>query len=155
MTKKEIIDTYPADQFASAVAASTSYRAISAALGIKFADKSNVLIRERCEREGVSLDHFLGCGWNKGGPAPNRLDDAEFFTATKRNSGKYLRDRLLGAGVEYLCAWCGISEWRGEPITLEVDHIDGCNTNNVLTNLRLLCPNCHSQTPTFGNRKRK
>ncbi len=58
----------------------------------------------------------------------------------------------------YKCEWCEVSEWRNEPITLECDHIDGDPDNNFPSNLRLLCPNCHSQTPTFrrsniGNHK--
>ncbi|MFN8527502.1 MAG: HNH endonuclease signature motif containing protein [Anaerolineae bacterium] len=45
------------------------------------------------------------------------------------------------------CESCGLSEWLGRPITLELDHIDGNSDHNVLENLRLLCPNCHSFTP--------
>jgi DNA-directed RNA polymerase subunit M/transcription elongation factor TFIIS len=47
------------------------------------------------------------------------------------------------------CQKCGIQSWMDDPITLECDHIDGDITNNVLSNARLLCPNCHSQTDTF------
>jgi len=50
------------------------------------------------------------------------------------------------------CSVCNISEWMGNPITLEIDHIDGDYTNNNEQNLRAICPNCHSQTPTFKNR---
>lgn len=47
------------------------------------------------------------------------------------------------------CLRCNNSEWMGEPLKLQVDHIDGNNRNNVRENLRALCPNCHSQTETF------
>jgi 5-methylcytosine-specific restriction endonuclease McrA len=51
------------------------------------------------------------------------------------------------------CSHCGLSEWRGEPICFEMDHIDGDNTNNHRSNLEILCPNCHSNTPTWKGRK--
>ena len=47
------------------------------------------------------------------------------------------------------CEICNISEWNGKKIECELDHIDGDRTNNKLENLRILCPNCHSQTDTF------
>ena len=50
------------------------------------------------------------------------------------------------------CSECGITEWNGKPIVLEVDHIDGHHYNNNISNLRLLCPNCHSQTPTYKSK---
>ena len=52
------------------------------------------------------------------------------------------------------CLWCGIRDWREMKITLELDHVDGNNKNDVRSNLRILCPNCHSQTPTFRNKRR-
>jgi hypothetical protein len=50
----------------------------------------------------------------------------------------------------YKCVCCGISEWNGKPITLWTDHIDGNATNNHQSNFRLVCPNCDSQSDTFG-----
>ena len=50
----------------------------------------------------------------------------------------------------YTCEDCGISEHNNKPITLQVDHIDGNAGNNMPTNLRLICPNCHSQTKSYG-----
>lgn len=52
------------------------------------------------------------------------------------------------------CACCGISEWCGKEIVLEIDHIDGNFQNNALNNLRLLCPNCHSQTETYKGKNK-
>ena len=60
--------------------------------------------------------------------------------------------RTLGELRGYSCEVCGISEHNGKPLVLECDHIDGDHTNNVITNLRLICPNCHSQTETYKNK---
>ena len=54
----------------------------------------------------------------------------------------------------YKCDCCGISEYNNNPITLQVDHKDGNAGNNLPDNLRLICPNCHSQTLTFGARNK-
>lgn len=60
--------------------------------------------------------------------------------------------RTLAEMRGYACEICGISEWNGKEIKLECDHIDGNHTNNVVENLRLICPNCHSQTDTYKNK---
>ena len=51
---------------------------------------------------------------------------------------------------KYKCEVCGITEHNGKPITLQIDHIDGNRKNNTFENLRFICPNCHSQTKTWG-----
>lgn len=50
---------------------------------------------------------------------------------------------------DYKCISCGINSWQENPITLELDHISGNSEDNDENNLRCLCPNCHSQTPTY------
>jgi hypothetical protein len=66
---------------------------------------------------------------------------------------QHLRDRLLAAGlITYECSECGISEWRGKPLALQLDHVDGDPLDNRPLKVRLLCPNCHSQTATFAGR---
>ena len=54
----------------------------------------------------------------------------------------------------YNCKICGISEWNGKPIVLWTDHIDGDASNNSPDNFRLVCPNCDSQSETFGGKNR-
>ena len=51
------------------------------------------------------------------------------------------------------CAICGIGPvWCDQPLVLQLDHINGVNNDNRIENLCYLCPNCHSQTPTFAGR---
>lgn len=61
-----------------------------------------------------------------------------------------IRLKLLKEGYkEYRCEKCGLNEWLGQPIALEVHHIDGDRTNNTIENFQLLCPNCHAQTDSY------
>lgn len=66
--------------------------------------------------------------------------------------GRKLQLAEINDQQNHSCLVCGISEWQGKKITLELDHIDGNSSNNVRDNLRLLCPNCHSQTDTWRGR---
>jgi hypothetical protein len=62
-----------------------------------------------------------------------------------------IKRRLLDAGIlESRCDECGISEWRGRHLSIQLDHRNGIRDDHRLENLRMLCPNCHSQTETFA-----
>lgn len=68
----------------------------------------------------------------------------------------HLKQRLLGAGLkENRCEACGIVEWQGKPLSMELHHVNGDGADNRLENLQLLCGNCHSQTENWGGRGRK
>lgn len=74
-----------------------------------------------------------------------------------RGSGSNLKKRLFAEGLlEDACAVCGQEPlWMGKPLALEIDHINGDNTDNRIENLQIICPHCHSQTETFRGRKKK
>jgi 5-methylcytosine-specific restriction endonuclease McrA len=78
----------------------------------------------------------------------------ENSTYTNRTA---LKTRLLKEGlITYECAICkNKGEWNGNPLTLQLDHINGINNDHRLENLRFLCPNCHSQTNTFSGRNKR
>jgi len=70
-----------------------------------------------------------------------------------RRDRTHLKGRLIKAGLLLeRCQSCGIVDWRGRPLALELHHINGDGHDNRLGNLALLCPNCHSQTDSWGGR---
>jgi 5-methylcytosine-specific restriction endonuclease McrA len=67
-----------------------------------------------------------------------------------------VKRRLLQAGLlQNRCGECGLEQWLGERLTIQIDHVNGIGDDYRLENLRMLCPNCHSQTETYGNKKRR
>ncbi len=77
----------------------------------------------------------------------------ELFVAGRKRSRGHLKARLLREGLKQgRCETCGISEWRGRPLSLQLHHVNGDGLDNRLENLQLLCGNCHSQTSNWGGR---
>jgi DNA-binding transcriptional ArsR family regulator len=85
---------------------------------------------------------------------PRRKPIEEMFRpGVNRN---HLRLRLLADGIkEARCERCGLTEWLGRPAPLQLHHVNGNGQDNRPENLQILCPNCHSQTDSWGGRNRK
>ena len=80
----------------------------------------------------------------------------EILIIGSKISSNSLRKRLLSESVlNFECSCCKLTEWNNKPISLELDHINGTSNDNRLENLRLLCPNCHSQTETYRGKNIK
>jgi len=89
------------------------------------------------------------------GPNKFALDDILKGKHPHYSSHK-LRLRLISEGLKNdQCEECGIEDWNGKVLPKHLDHIDGNHYNHELSNLRILCPNCHQQTDTHGSKKLK
>lgn len=78
------------------------------------------------------------------------INASEYLNSNKKISTSALKKKLLKENlIENKCAICGLTKWQNKPITLQLHHIDGNTNNNSLSNLQLVCPNCHSQTPNY------
>lgn len=85
----------------------------------------------------------------------SKLPLEKILTEDSEYNRTKLKDRLVQEGLkEYKCECCGISEWMGKPISLQLHHLNGIHNDNRLSNLQILCPNCHSQTDNFGTKGR-
>ena len=84
-------------------------------------------------------------------PAAMPID--ELLVAGTYRGRHNLKRRLLEEGVkEPRCEDCGLTEWRDRPVSFALHHVNGDRHDNRLGNLKLLCPNCHSQTDNFSGR---
>ena len=88
-------------------------------------------------------------------PRP-RLEPIEtLLSEGRRRSRFHIKGRLIAAGLKQpRCEQCGVTDWQAKPLALELHHVNGDGRDNRLENLLLLCPNCHSQTDTWGGRNR-
>lgn len=149
------------DAVREAVRNSTSYAETLRKLG-KNGDSAGPFyhLKDKISTLGLSTEHFTGLGWSRGrNCAPQRKPFAEVLVRQDRGRKKTATMQLVramfDAGIEHKCSLCGIPPvWQGNPLTLQVDHINGDNRDHRRENVRFLCPNCHTQTPTYGSKKR-
>ncbi len=64
-----------------------------------------------------------------------------------------LRRAMIESGIDYKCRECGLSQWRGKPLSLEAEHRNGDPLDDRRENVEFLCPNCHTQTDTYCRQK--
>lgn len=128
------------EQIKEAAKNSKSVAEMCRQLGLIPAGGNYASIKRRIARYDIDVSHFTGQGWKKG----DYSDQPNSKVAIKL---KLIRER------GHQCEKCKNETWLELPIALELEHIDGNNSNNEENNLLLLCPNCHAQTTTWRRAK--
>ncbi|WP_033350726.1 HNH endonuclease signature motif containing protein [Kitasatospora aureofaciens] len=150
---------YTKELLQEAVAACRSVAGVVRYLDKRQAGGTQAHIGRRIKEFGLDTSHFTGQAHGRGKHALTRIPADRLLVQrdqqVKRIPGSRIRRALAELGRAELCEACGTGpEWQGRQMTLEVDHINGDWSDNRPGNLRLLCPNCHSVTPTYCRRKK-
>ena len=144
---------YSEADLARAVEHSFSIAGVMRILGVKPAGGSHFHMSNRIRRAQLDTSHFTGQRHNSGKKYPKLRAEEVLVTkrhGTARTKVHLLRRALAEIGVEERCASCLTqATWQGLPLIHHVNHIDGNPRNCLRENLRYLCPNCHSQTPSY------
>lgn len=135
---------------------SNSINDLCSKLGLRGTSGYYLKILETIRKNRLSTEHFGTILKkrnikidSKGKFAP--LSDEEFFSnGTKRNGESIVKRLISNKYREYKCENCGINEWDGKPLRLQVHHVNGDHNDNRIENIQLLCPNCHAQTDTYA-----
>lgn len=143
----------PKNELELVVATHKSYKEILATFGLENKGNNFKTLKQRMNEDCVEYSHLQKKGdnlrvFNTAKPLK------EIMVINSNFSRGHLKKRLLKEGLLLnKCYECGLSDyWNNKPICLQLDHINGVSNDNRLENLRMLCPNCHSQTTTFAGR---
>jgi hypothetical protein len=147
--------TSDVEKLRAIVAVSTTRREVLEALGLKPAGGNYAMLKRELARYAIDTSHFVGQGWNAGKSLPTRVDVQDYLRQGSTITSHHLRQRLIRDGIfEAKCYRCLRTEWQGQPIPLELEHVNGIHDDNRLENLTILCPNCHALTPTYRSKNR-
>lgn len=155
---------YTEEQFTKAVSESISWSEVTRKLSLSSSGNRLKGFKRLAEKLNLDTSHFLGFGWSKGKKIPfdkpwgvkADLNKILVENSPYKGGSNGIKKLLIKfSKIENKCSKCGnLGEWQGVSLTLHLDHINGDSRDNRLENLRILCPNCHSQTSTFGAKSR-
>ena len=138
------------DKIKKIVSESVNMTEVLQALNIPIQGNNCKTLHKVLEKNNIDFSHFIGRARKY---KTSYVNAETYLNGEKPIHSSKLKIKLLKENlIENKCAICGISEWLGKPIVLQLHHINGNNSDNRLENIQLLCPNCDSQTENYcGN----
>ena len=145
------------EQFVELIKSSTNISEVLFKLGYSVKGNSWGFsqVRRRMTDLNIPFSSFKGkSALNVG--SERKIDPKKLLSENCKHQRIVLRRYIIKENlIPYKCAICGITKWNNKTLSLELDHINGVNNDNRLENLRFLCPNCHSQTTTYGSKNQQ
>lgn len=128
---------------------SYSLRQLLENIGLVANGGNYITLKKYIKLWSIDTSHFTGQLWSKGRTLSPKRDITVYLNNEYSIGSHALKKRLIREGLlARKCDSCKLTEWLNKPIPLDLHHIDGNHRNNLLNNIQLLCPNCHSQTET-------
>ena len=148
--KRSFIWKIPKEEFEKNVKDAISYNQLVKKLYNRSVNHRTV--KNRIEEEKIDTTHFK----NECDSTSISLEEI-LIKNSSFNNGQRIKKKLIKSNIlEDKCSECGLGNiWNNKSIALQLDHINGDHTDNRIENLRILCPNCHSQTSTFCKNKKR
>jgi Zn finger protein HypA/HybF involved in hydrogenase expression len=150
---------YNQEQLENAVKNNLSLAGVCRELGIRPVGGNYKTLKSKILLWKINISHFTGKAWCVGSNFKYfgkkyilndiLIDDSPYMSSTK------LKKRLFSENIKTKkCEICNITTWNNKQIVFELDHINGINTDNRIENLRIICPNCHSQTANYRGKNK-
>lgn len=154
------VDWNNKETIAGVISKSNSFRETLTNLGISIKGSNNATLKKWIKLHELDISHFADARL----AAIKHLHKVNTIPVSEIIDGKHpqyptyhLKQRLLKEGIlENVCGECGqVGTWNNKPLNMQLDHINGISNDHNISNIRMLCPNCHTQTETFAGKNRQ
>lgn len=146
---------YTEEQMINAIKNSSSYAQALKLLNVAPHGGNYRTIKNYVEKLRLDVSHFTGQGWAKGQIIGEKRPIEDYLSNKNFIQSHSLKLKLFNSNLKNRqCEICLSTNWQNQPIPLELHHIDGNHKNNNLTNLQILCPNCHAITDNYRGKNK-
>ena len=154
MARKSIIYKLNDDEFTKLILSSGNLAEVMRKIGLSEKGSNRETIKKRISLLSIDTSHFKSYDLNR--IPKNKISLEDILIENSTYQSNHLKKRLFKESLlENKCAICGINSWNNNDIVLNLDHINGNSKDNRIENLRVLCPNCDSQTEFYKGRNKR